>query len=85
MNVYTYSEARQNFASVLDTAKKKGKVLIKRKDGTTFAIVPEKGKRSPLDVPGVTACTLHVMQWNIFRSSLYRAVMTWLCHLQSRV
>ncbi len=53
MNVYTYSEARQNFASVLDTAKKKGKVLIKRKDGTTFAIVPEKGKRSPLDVPGV--------------------------------
>ncbi len=53
MNVYTYSEARQNFASVLDTAKRIGKVLIKRRDGTTFAIVPEKDKRSPLDVPGV--------------------------------
>ena len=53
MNVYTYSEARQNFATVLDTANRKGKVLIKRKDGTTFAIVPEKVKRSPLDVPGV--------------------------------
>jgi len=53
MDVYTYSEARQNFASVLDTAKKKGKVLIRRKDGTTFAIIPEKPQKSPLDVAGV--------------------------------
>ena len=33
MNVYTYSEARQKLASVLDTAESTGKVLIRRKDG----------------------------------------------------
>ena len=53
MNVYTYSEARQRFASVLETARKKGKVLVRRKDGTTFAIIPEKKARSPLDVEGI--------------------------------
>jgi PHD/YefM family antitoxin component YafN of YafNO toxin-antitoxin module len=30
MTTYTYSEARQNFAAVLDKAKKEGKVLIKK-------------------------------------------------------
>jgi prevent-host-death family protein len=32
MTTYTYSEARQNFAAVLDEAKKEGKVLIKKRD-----------------------------------------------------
>ena len=53
MNVYTYTQARQKFASLLDRAKRQGKVLIRRKDGTTFAIVPEKSGRSPLEVEGV--------------------------------
>jgi len=33
MVIYTYSEARQKLASVLDEAESKGKVLIQRKDG----------------------------------------------------
>ena len=54
MKTYTFSEARQKFASVLKEAKKTGKVLIKRKDGTLFSINPASRDRSPLDVDGVT-------------------------------
>jgi len=53
MRVYTYSEARQKLASVLDTAESTGKVLIRRRDGRTFALTPVKSKRSPLDIPSV--------------------------------
>ncbi|TLU85657.1 MAG: type II toxin-antitoxin system Phd/YefM family antitoxin [Chlorobium sp.] len=53
MTVYTYSEARQNFASVLDKAGKVGEVLIKRKDGTIFVIKPIPKNDSPLDVKGI--------------------------------
>ncbi len=55
MQVYTYSEARQKLSSVLDKAEASGKVLIQRKDGRTFAIAPERAKRSPLDVPAIKA------------------------------
>jgi len=55
MHVYTYSEARQKLAIVLDQAENTGKVLIRRKDGRTFALIPEKAVTSPLDVPTVTA------------------------------
>ena len=41
MDVYTYSEARQNFSTVLDKAAATGKVIIRRKDGRTRAHVPE--------------------------------------------
>jgi hypothetical protein len=53
MNVYTYSEARQKLSAVLDSAKRSGKVLIRRKDGSTFCLTPEAGSQSPLDVKGV--------------------------------
>ncbi len=53
MNLYTYSEARQKLASVLNEAKRDGQVIIKRKDGTVFIITPDIPKRSPLDVKGV--------------------------------
>ncbi len=53
MNVYTYSEARQKLASVMDCAKQSGKVLIRRKDGSVFSLTPESQPRSPLDVEGV--------------------------------
>jgi len=53
MNVYTYSEARQRLSSVLDSAKRSGKVLIRRQDGSTFSLVPELQPRSPLDVKGI--------------------------------
>lgn len=53
MQVYTYSEARQKLASVLDKAEATGKVIIRRKDGRTFALTPEQMGRSPLDVPSI--------------------------------
>ena len=53
--VYTYSEARQKLARVLDEAESKGKVIIRRKDGRTFALVPEHRPGSPLDVPAIKA------------------------------
>ena len=55
MEIYTYSEARQKLARVLDEAESKGKVIIRRKDGRTFALVPEKSPGSPLDVPSIKA------------------------------
>ena len=53
MKVYTYSEARQSLASLLEQARKEGAVGIRRKDGRMFVIRPEPSKGSPLDVPGV--------------------------------
>jgi PHD/YefM family antitoxin component YafN of YafNO toxin-antitoxin module len=57
MQIYTYSEARQKLASVLDEAEETGKVLIRRKDGRTFALSPERpaSESSPLDVPSIKA------------------------------
>ena len=55
MQIYTYSEARQKLASVLDKAELTGKVLIRRKDGRTFALIPEQTERSPLNVPSIRA------------------------------
>lgn len=55
MAVYTYSEARQKLASVLDEAEATGKVLIRRNDGRTYALVPEHSPTSPLNVPAIEA------------------------------
>jgi GGDEF domain-containing protein len=52
MKVYSYSQARQHFAEVLDTAKKE-EVLIRRKGGDMFAVVLQKPTKSPFDVPSV--------------------------------
>lgn len=54
MTVYTFSEARQKFASLLERARREGAVRVKRRDGQVFLIQPERRRRSPLDVPGVT-------------------------------
>ena len=53
MQVYTYSEARQKLATVLKEAESTGKVIIRRKDGQTFALIPEKITTSALDVPSI--------------------------------
>jgi antitoxin Phd len=55
MEIYTYSEARQKLASVLDKAQSTGKVLIQRKDGSVFSLTPERAPTSPLDVPSIRA------------------------------
>jgi len=49
------SESPFLLAKVLEQAESAGKVLIRRKDGRTFALVPEKSVASPLDVPTVKA------------------------------
>ena len=53
MKVYTYSEARQNLASILEQARREGAVHIRRRDGQLFVLRPEVGARSPLDVAGI--------------------------------
>jgi antitoxin (DNA-binding transcriptional repressor) of toxin-antitoxin stability system len=54
MKAYTYSEAREKFATVLEEAERDGAVEIRRRDGTTFRITPTRQSRaSPLDVKGV--------------------------------
>ena len=55
MQVYSYSEARQKLATILKQAESTGKVIIRRKDGSTFALIPEKIAASPLDVPSIDA------------------------------
>jgi hypothetical protein len=53
VKVYTYSEARQRLASLLEQAKKEGAVRIRRRDGQTFILKPEVPGGSPLDVEGI--------------------------------
>ena len=53
MTVYTYSEARQKLASLLDEAVRQGEVRIRRRDGQVFVIKPQPRADSPLDVESV--------------------------------
>ena len=53
MKVYTYSEARQNLASLLDTAQRDGAVKIRRRDGRMYVLTPEPSGGSPMDVEAV--------------------------------
>jgi prevent-host-death family protein len=52
MKVYTYSEARQRLADVLNIARSE-EVIIKRRGGETFSIIFRKSKKSPFDVSGI--------------------------------
>ena len=54
MKSYTFSEARQNFAAILEQARRDGAVRIQRRDGQSFVLTPEPAKASPLDIPGIT-------------------------------
>ncbi|HWP93755.1 MAG TPA: type II toxin-antitoxin system Phd/YefM family antitoxin [Thermodesulfobacteriota bacterium] len=53
MKIYTYSEARQKLALLLEEAQKEGSVGIRRRDGSTFILKPSSAMESPLDVEGV--------------------------------
>ena len=54
MKSYTYSEARGNFATVLEEAERDGAVEIRRRDGAVFRILRARAsKASPLEVKGV--------------------------------
>ncbi len=54
MKVYTYSEAREKLATILEESKTE-EVVIKRRKGDTYAIVPQSQRirRSPFDVAGL--------------------------------
>ena len=53
MTVYTYTEARQKLAAVLEQARREGAVRIRRRDGSTFLIQAEARTGSPLEVGSV--------------------------------
>ncbi len=50
MEVYTYTQARQRLAELLERAEAEGEVRIKRRDGRVFIVRPERRKGSPLAV-----------------------------------
>ncbi len=52
MKVYTYSQARQNLAEVLNQSKD-DEVVIRRRGGDSFAVIPKARDGSPFDVPGI--------------------------------
>lgn len=53
MKQFNFTEARNNFASILEIAKQEGAICISKRDGEAFYITPAKPKKSPLDVKGV--------------------------------
>ncbi|MCK5355554.1 MAG: type II toxin-antitoxin system Phd/YefM family antitoxin [Methyloprofundus sp.] len=53
MKEYSFTEARQHFASLLDEAKREGVVCVKKRDGESFYIKPAIQRKSPLDIKGV--------------------------------
>jgi len=52
MKVFTYSQARQALAAVLDAARKE-EVLITRRGGDTFLLTCKTTAKSPFNVPGI--------------------------------
>ena len=53
MKVYTYSEARQKLAKLLNEAREEGAVRIRRRDGQEFVLRPVVETDSPLNVEGL--------------------------------
>jgi hypothetical protein len=53
MEVFTYSEARQNMAALLDKADRGECIRIRRKDGHLFELKAATEISSPLDVKGI--------------------------------
>ena len=62
MKVFTYSEARQHLATVLNTARKE-EVVIRRRGGDAFSVTYKTSPASPFDVPGIKtrATTLDIL------------------------
>lgn len=52
MRIYSFSEARQKLAEVLDIARTED-VLIRRRSGETFVLSFRRSQRSPFDVSGI--------------------------------
>jgi hypothetical protein len=53
MKIYTYSQAREKLADILEESKTE-EVVIRRRKGDMFSITPKTApRRSPFDVPGL--------------------------------
>ena len=61
MKVYNYSEARQNFSTVLNTALKE-EVIITRKDGSKFKLISvnEKKKKGKSPLEGINGINTNI-------------------------
>lgn len=53
MKQYNFTEARKNFASVLETAKQEGIICIYKRNGEAYYLISAKTQKSPLDVEGI--------------------------------
>lgn len=53
MKVFTYTQAREKLAAVLDEAKRQ-EVVIRRRNGDQFSVVVRRPGKSPLDVPAIS-------------------------------
>lgn len=53
MKIYTYSQAREKLADILEESKKE-EVVIRRRKGDIFTIVPKlPTRRSPFEIAGL--------------------------------
>lgn len=53
MKTYTYSQARERLAEILEESKKE-EIIIRRRKGDVFSIIPKAPvRRSPFDVPSL--------------------------------
>jgi antitoxin Phd len=66
MKIYTYSQAREKLADLLEESKSE-EVMIRRRKGDLFCIVPKNPRsRSPFDV--------HGLQTNLTRKEILEAI-----------
>ncbi|TLD41582.1 MAG: hypothetical protein JETT_2128 [Candidatus Jettenia ecosi] len=66
MKIYTYSQAREKLADILEEFKKE-EIVIRRRKGDMFSIVPKTpSRRSPFDVPNLGK--------RIFRKEILEAI-----------
>lgn len=52
MRMYTYTQAREHLASLLDEAKT-DEVIIRRRNGDQFSVTLRRSTKSPLDISPV--------------------------------
>ncbi|MBI3600555.1 MAG: type II toxin-antitoxin system Phd/YefM family antitoxin [Nitrospinae bacterium] len=66
MKIYTYSQARNKLADILEESKNE-EVVIRRRKGDMFSIAPKSSSRSsPFDVPSLSK--------NITRKEILEAI-----------
>jgi hypothetical protein len=74
MKVYSYSQARQQLASLLEEASRTGVVNIRRRDGTVFKLTRVEERESGLDVPGLATGIGTAEMLSIVRKSRARTI-----------